>query len=157
MHRHIVSDVYKIPLWPPEMTVWSSIALLRPNCPFHKCQFHSGERGDRRQEGSVLKTWVGADGQGALALIKLLPADAEESCRPALCLADEHPDSLWSSFKLAVAAKASPPSSAQQPETRTLPSRSRQLQINNHQRCFRQPSCCCLSPLLTCVCVCVYG
>lgn len=106
------------------MTVWSSIALLRPNCPFHQCGVHSGERRDWRQKGSVLKTWVGAEGEGALTLINLLPADAEESCRAALCLADEHHRSLWSSFNLAVATTASPPSPALRCLTRFLPGAS---------------------------------
>lgn len=28
------------------MTIWSSIALFHPNCPFYECQFHSGEHRD---------------------------------------------------------------------------------------------------------------
>lgn len=75
----------------------------------------------------------GGESGGALTLIKPLPADAEESCRPALCLEDEHHKSLWSSFNLAVALTASPPSPAQ------LPSRTCQHQINKHQHLLQGP------------------
>lgn len=110
---------------PAEMTVWSSIALLRPNCPFHQCGVHSGERRDRRQEGSVLKTWVGAEGEGALTLINLLPADAEEACRAALCLADEDHRSLWSSFNLLLLLQRHlPPQHSSRSLTRFLPGAS---------------------------------
>lgn len=51
LHRGIVPGIYKIPLWPNELTIWSSIALFHPNCPLlQMLDSFSRIQGPRKEE-----------------------------------------------------------------------------------------------------------